>query len=191
MDRSTRRPPSLCGPLLAHPFDIAREVRAMSGHHSREAAAAAAQPVTITIGGDPVAKGRPRLSRKGFAYTPAATRKYEAHGRLAAQLAMGNRPPIAVPVRIVALVELPLPASWSKSRTAAALAGAIRPTSRPDLDNYVKAGLDAINTIVVVDDSYVVEMDVRKQYGTQPKLTLSIIPLSAEPSKTAKRGCSS
>jgi hypothetical protein len=31
-------------------------------------------PVTIVIGGDPVAKGRPRITRKGFAYTPAATR---------------------------------------------------------------------------------------------------------------------
>ena len=56
-------------------------------------------PVTITIGGEPVAKGRPRMTRKGFAYTPAATRKFEAHGRLAAQLAMDGRPPIAVPVR--------------------------------------------------------------------------------------------
>jgi hypothetical protein len=34
--------------------------------------------VTIVIGGEPVAKGRPRMTRKGFAYTPAATRKYEA-----------------------------------------------------------------------------------------------------------------
>jgi hypothetical protein len=78
-------------------------------------------PVTIIISGDPVAKGRPRLTRKGFAYTPAATRKYEAHGRLAAQDAMG--PPIAVPVRVVALVELPVPASWSRARTAAAITG--------------------------------------------------------------------
>ena len=37
--------------------------------------------VTIVIAGQPVAKGRPRVTRKGFAYTPAATRKYEAHGQ--------------------------------------------------------------------------------------------------------------
>jgi hypothetical protein len=42
-------------------------------------------PITIIIGGEPVVKGRPRMTRRGFAYTPAATRKYEAHGRLAAQ----------------------------------------------------------------------------------------------------------
>ena len=54
-----------------------------------------AAPVTITIRGPAVAKGRPRFTRKGFAYSPAKTRKYEAHGRLAAQLAMDDRPPLA------------------------------------------------------------------------------------------------
>jgi hypothetical protein len=37
-------------------------------------------PVTVVIGGLPTAKGRPRMTRLGIAYTPAATRKYEAHG---------------------------------------------------------------------------------------------------------------
>jgi hypothetical protein len=35
--------------------------------------------VTITVNGAVVAKGRPRVTRRGFVYTPAATRKYEAH----------------------------------------------------------------------------------------------------------------
>jgi len=49
-------------------------------------------PVTIIIAGEPVAKARPRMTRRGIAYTPAHTRKYEAHGRLAAQLACSPRP---------------------------------------------------------------------------------------------------
>jgi hypothetical protein len=49
-------------------------------------------PVTVIINGEPVAKGRPRATRRGFVYTPAHTRKFEAHGRLAAQLAMDGRP---------------------------------------------------------------------------------------------------
>jgi Holliday junction resolvase RusA-like endonuclease len=139
------------------------------------------QPVTIVIAGDPIAKGRPRMTRKGFVYTPAQTRKYEAHGRLAAQQAMGDRPPIATPVRVVVLIGLPVPASWSRKRAAAALVGDIRPTTRPDLDNYLKGALDAINSIVVVDDSLVVEVDAQKRYATQPGLEVSIIPLAAEP----------
>jgi Holliday junction resolvase RusA-like endonuclease len=109
------------------------------------------QAVTIIIDGPAVAKGRPRVTLRGFVYTPAATRKYEAHGRLAAQLAMDGRPPIDVPISLTMAVELPIPISWSGRRRAAAITGDIRPTSRPDLDNYVKAAADAISGIVVAD----------------------------------------
>jgi Holliday junction resolvase RusA-like endonuclease len=136
-------------------------------------------PVTIIIGGPAVAKGRARITRKGFAYTPAKTRKYEAHGRLAAQEAMDGRPPIAVPVRAEIIVDLPVPASWSARRQDAALRGEIRPTSRPDTDNYVKSAMDAINAIAVTDDSLIVELVAEKRYARIPKLTVVITPLPA------------
>jgi len=94
-----------------------------------------AAPVTIVIAGEPVAKARPRFTRRRIAYTPAHVRKYEAHGRLAAQLAMGDRPPIEVPVRLELVAELPIPASWSERKRALAIVGDLRPTSRPDVDN--------------------------------------------------------
>jgi Holliday junction resolvase RusA-like endonuclease len=137
--------------------------------------------VTVVIGGAPVAKGRARVTRPGFVYTPAATRKYEAHGRLAAQQAMNGRPPIAGPVRAEITVDLPVPASWSGKRRDAALRGDIRPTSRPDTDNYVKAALDAINAIAVADDSLVVELAAEKRYAPVPCLTITITPLPAVP----------
>jgi hypothetical protein len=65
---------------------------------------------------------------------------------------MDGRAPLAGAVRLDLVVELPVPLSWSKKRTLAALRGEVRPTSRPDLHNYVKTALDAINTIVVADD---------------------------------------
>ena len=135
--------------------------------------------VTITIGGMPVAKGRPRMTRRGITYTPAATRKYEAHGRLAARIAMDGRPPFAVPVRSEIVIDLPVPASWSGKRRDGALRGDIRPTTRPDADNYVKAALDAINAIVVTDDSMIVDLIVSKRYATVPALTIVVTPLPA------------
>jgi Holliday junction resolvase RusA-like endonuclease len=138
-----------------------------------------AAPVTIIIGGPAVAKGRARITRKGFAYTPAKTRRYEAHGRLAAQEAMDGRPPIAVPVRAEITVDLPVPVSWSARRQDAALRGEIRPTSRPDTDNYIKSALDAINAIAIVDDSLVVELVAEKRYARIPKLSITITPLPA------------
>jgi Holliday junction resolvase RusA-like endonuclease len=136
-------------------------------------------PVTITIAGPAVAKGRSRVTRKGFVYTPSATRKFEAHGRLAAQLAMDGRPPISVPVRAEIVIDLPVPASWSGKRRDAALRGEIRPTTRPDCDNYVKSGLDAINEIVVTDDSLIVDLAAVKRYAPVPALTITVTPLPA------------
>jgi Holliday junction resolvase RusA-like endonuclease len=145
---------------------------------------AQAAPITVIIRGPAVAKGRPRFTRNGFAFTPAKTRKYEAHGRLAAQLAMSDRPPLASPVCLTALVELPIPASWSKRRNAAAVVGSICPTSRPDIDNYLKSAMDAINGIVVADDSLVVKVTVEKKFGVDPKLVLLIEPIDASASNT-------
>ena len=135
--------------------------------------------VTIVTAGPPTAKGRPRMTRRGITYTPAATRRYEAHGRLAAQLTMIGRPPINVPVRADITVDLLAPASWSAKRRDAALRGDIRPTTRPDADNYVKAALDAINEIVVADDSLVVDLAVTKKYAAVPALTITVTPLPA------------
>jgi len=139
--------------------------------------------VTIIIGGAAVAKGRPRVTRRGFVYTPAATRKYEAHGRLAATLAMDGRAPISVPVRAEITVDLPVPQSWSGKKRDAAIRGDVRPTSRPDTDNYVKAALDAINEIVVTDDSLIVELVAIKRYAETPQLAITIAPLPALPAQ--------
>ena len=64
-------------------------------------------------------------------------------------------------------------------RREAALRGDIRPTSRPDADNYVKAALDAINAIVIGDDSLVVELVATKRYAAVPALTIVVTPLPA------------
>src|SRR5260370_40793394 len=94
-------------------------------------------------------------------------------------MAMAGRQPIDVPVRIELLVELPGPASWAKRKTADAITGHIRPTSRPDVDNFLKAILDTINTIVVADDAQVVEVYAKKKFSIPPKMVATIFPLNA------------
>jgi Holliday junction resolvase RusA-like endonuclease len=153
------------------------------GNSEQQAAAQVdIEPVTVIIDGPAIAKGRPRFTHRGIAYTPANTRKYEAHARLCAQLAMDGRSPISGPVKLTILVELPVPASWSKRRRAAAIVGQIRPTSRPDLDNYTKAAADACNGIVFVDDRLIVDSTATKRYGVNPKLVLTVMPLAAQAS---------
>lgn len=131
------------------------------------------EPITIILAGEPHGKGRPRFSRAGYAYTDAKTRRYEDVLRLAAQSEMGCRPPMDGPVRVQVEARMPVPASWSRKRQAAALAGDIVPTSKPDIDNIIKS-LDALNQVVFRDDKQIVHAVVRKIYHEAPALIISI-----------------
>jgi Holliday junction resolvase RusA-like endonuclease len=131
------------------------------------------EPISLLIDGEPVAKARPRMTRRGHVYTPARTAAYERMiGQLAA-LKMRGKAPLQGAVRVELLVELALPQSWSRAKQLAAIAGEIMPASRPDIDNFVKAALDVINAIVIADDAQIVELHARKRFG-EPKLILTV-----------------
>jgi Holliday junction resolvase RusA-like endonuclease len=133
--------------------------------------------LSITIPGVPVAKGRPKLStRGGFAraYTPAKTRHYEDMIRCEAANAMGERAPIDEPCSVVVTAYVAPPKSLSKANRAAALDGALKPQTRPDLDNYAKAALDGCNAIIFRDDSLVTDLIVRKRFSERPRLTITV-----------------
>jgi Holliday junction resolvase RusA-like endonuclease len=133
--------------------------------------------VRIELAGEPKGKGRPRFRRAtGATYTPHATRQYEAALRYTAQAAMRGRPPLDGALRVRVEACMSVPASWSKKRRAAALAGHIRPTVRPDLDNLAKA-LDACNGVVFGDDRQIVEAHIAKVYSDRPRLVIVCEPL--------------
>ena len=128
--------------------------------------------VEFTIPVTPKPKGRPRFSmRGGFAraYTPAATEHAEHDvAVLAAQHAppMPHTGPVVIDLEFV----LPVPSSWSKRKQAAALAGHVRPISKPDRDNLEKLVLDALTRSGRWwrDDSQIVDGRSRKIYGATP-----------------------
>lgn len=131
-------------------------------------------PIVIELAGEPKGKGRPRFVRStGHAYTPAQTRSYESMLRLAAQEAMAGRIPIDGPVEVEVLACMPIPVSWSKGKRAGAIAGTVKPTSRPDVDNLVKM-LDAFNEVVWRDDKQVVWCRVAKVYSEKPRLRIDV-----------------
>lgn len=128
--------------------------------------------LSITIPGAPVAKGRPRVTTFGGharAYTPGKTRRYEDLIRLEAGRAMEGRELLAGPLSVQVNAFVPIPKSMTKAKRAAALEGALRPTTRPDCDNYAKT-MDALNGIAWQDDSQVVTLHVAKHYSDHPRL---------------------
>lgn len=125
--------------------------------------------VTFTVEGTPVPKGRPRFARRGkfvSTYSPKTTVDYESKVSEAAKQAMGSSEPLKTPVAAYIYITLPIPASHSKKRTAACLAGEERPIKRSDIDNFCKAVFDGMNGIVYADDSQVVSLHSTKCYGT-------------------------
>jgi len=138
--------------------------------------------IVIEIGGKPEGKGRGRVGRiktaagKDFTtvFTPAHTRKYENLIRLAAAKEMGDRPPIETAVEVWVHVYLPFPKSMSKANLTKAVGGFIRPTTKPDIDNYVKSALDGIINIVIRDDNQVVSLYAHKVYRSRPALRIEV-----------------
>lgn len=115
------------------------------------------------IPGEPVPKARPRVTRQGHAYTPRKTADYEALVKDCYRLQGGKYMGDSA---IVSMIELrfEIPKSYGKSKRERIMAGEIKHTKKPDVDNCVKAILDALNGIAYKDDSQIVELTVDKQY---------------------------
>lgn len=117
--------------------------------------------VVFTVPGDPVSKGRPRVTRGGRAYTPKKTLDAEAVIRTIARESCSQ--PYDEPVG----VEVSFYTATMR---------------RTDGDNMLKLVLDAMNEIVFTDD-YLVE-DVhyrvyRKHAGEEPRTEVCVFPLDA------------
>lgn len=134
--------------------------------------------VTFTVPGVVRGKGRPRAARRGAfvrMYTDEKTVSYENLVKLAAVQAMASRTLLEGPLTAILRARFAPPASVSKVRQAAMLAGSIRPTTKPDLDNIAKV-LDGLNGIVFKDDAQIVSLMAVKIYAEAPGLDVEITP---------------
>lgn len=67
--------------------------------------------------------------------------------------------------------------SLSKIERARRLSGEHRPTVKPDLDNYVKSTLDALNGILWTDDAHIVDLHAHKYYSDDPHIEITVTEL--------------
>ena len=116
----------------------------------------------------PVAKGRGRIGvvkGRAMVFTPAKTRK--AEGELRYFLGQSN--PVMFDGAICVAIDFTLirPASvTSKKRPW--------PSTRPDLDNYLKQVMDSANGILWKDDAQIVTLLCRKIYGETASVKISV-----------------
>lgn len=115
----------------------------------------------------PVPKGRPRLSRYGGAYTPKETVEFE-NAIKALVKGQFRRHPIEGPLAVEVKLFFKAPKKASK------------PYPRGDLDNYVKAVLDALNGVVWVDDAQIIGIAAFKGYDERDHIELIVAPINLE-----------
>lgn len=70
--------------------------------------------------------------------------------------------------------------SFSKKKIEQALAGQIRPSTKPDIDNYVKAVFDGINGIIWKDDARVVDLKTSKYYSDKPRTEVIVRTIDSQ-----------
>ncbi len=103
---------------------------------------------TLTIPGEPIAKGRPRHMKGGHTYTPKSTREFEA--RVRAAWDAEPRPDMPACVRLDVAFYL----------------GTHR---RVDVDNLVKAIGDALNARAYDDDWRIHDLRASKHYTSRDR----------------------
>jgi len=133
--------------------------------------------IAFIVPGEPVGKGRPRIGKVGNharMFTPVKTANYEGLIAHAGSHAMAGAAPFEEACAVELEIVLSVPASWSKKKQAAALAGQLLPTKKPDMDNTVKAIFDGMNGVVWRDDVQACRLTVGKVYGATPHVKVRV-----------------
>lgn len=129
--------------------------------------------IHITIPGEPVAKGRPRLGKWGT-YTPEKTQGYEILVKMCyMEQAKGQK----LEGELEAIIDafFAIPKSASKKKSMLMENGDLRPIKKPDVDNVAKIILDSLNKLAYEDDSQVVGLLVNKYYSSNPRVEFSVL----------------
>lgn len=127
--------------------------------------------VSFVVPGKPHAKMRPWATAargRTHVFTPKPTVAYEAAVRASAVAALAGAAPLRGAVAAHIRVRLVPPSRPSRAVRAGMLAGQIKPTKRPDLDNVVKAILDGANGVAIEDDAHIVSLSAEKIYAEAP-----------------------
>ena len=131
--------------------------------------------ITLTYYGEPKAQARPRSSSQhgGFFYDPSKSLKQWVLSQIVAQLPPNFKPiddSLEVTMRFYRL----MPKGGSKKDKILMELGVIRPSGRPDIDNFIKLVQDALNKTLYTDDSNIVTLHAEKFYSCKPRVELDI-----------------
>lgn len=139
----------------------------------------------FTILVEPKAKKRPKVYR--WSTVNPSQKDEELAARKFSELDNIPLKPLNGQIRVQAKFYKNPPKNTPKWQLPLMEQGSIRPAKSPDLDNYVKLILDALNGILWEDDRFIVEMHSGKFYTTNdPRIELVVDELETPTRKTSQ-----
>lgn len=126
---------------------------------------------------EPQQQERPRATGRGKfirMYDPPKTAKFKCELKRLARIEMQGKDKfdsaISVKIKFFRRVQK----SISNTERSRRLSGAHRPIVKPDLDNYIKSTLDALNDVIWTDDAIIVELNTSKWYSDNPRIEIEV-----------------
>jgi Holliday junction resolvase RusA-like endonuclease len=134
------------------------------------------ETLTFTILGIPTAKQSMKFTRNGFSYQTKEVKLAADNMRaqIIQQLPAGFKP-LTEPVNINYYFAFPFTSDISKKQRNLISCGEIHyKAKKPDIDNLQKAVNDALNGVVISDDSLICEVHASKCYSETPRTEILI-----------------
>jgi len=121
--------------------------------------------------------GAVRMTQRGKFVKPNAIRYMNYKKDLGYQLRRQCQNPHTGAIAIDVTFILPMPDSWA--RTKKSRNAGMPVTVKPDADNILKGLMDAANKILWLDDNQVTDVTMKKRYGYQGAIELTIREVTA------------
>lgn len=131
----------------------------------------------LTIPIEPKPQPRPRVTAHGkfaHAYEPASITLYKRVVAATYQSYFGAVKPTEKAIAVDVVFYRPIQKYLSKREHAKRVNGEHLPVVKPDVDNYVKAVLDALNGVAFKDDSQIIKLKAQKLYSENPRTEIEI-----------------
>lgn len=151
--------------------------------------------ITLTIPEKPIAKKRPRFATKDrqgrfLEHVKAINTQETEEGRFLFHVyKQWKKDPIEIPILLTLKFLMPIPRSQSTKKIGQMIAGEIKHTKKPDLDNLIKFTKDCLNGVVWKDDAQVFSLVAEKRYAEKPQTVISIFVEVSQDKPSPRRKC--
>ena len=129
--------------------------------------------LNLVVNDIPKASKRPRMGKYSFYVPDAAVNKKNIQESIKNQIPSDFKK-IYTDIEIIIDCYIPMLKGFSKTDKELAELKYIRPSSKPDADNYSKTYLDALNGYLWDDDGQVVSLQCNKYYSSNPRVEMKI-----------------